>query len=821
MTGPTRVIGKFEILEPLGRGAMGIVYKARDRELGRVVALKVLREGEDASPAVVMRFHREAELAGRLRHANIVSVHEAGEVADPGLSEPVRFIAMDYIEGPTLADQLPSFAGKTPAAVAVVETIARAIHFAHEKGIVHRDIKPANVLMDENGQPMVTDFGLARDVTSADGMTRSGVALGTPHYMAPEQVRGDVKHIDARTDVYALGVLLYEMASGRPPFAGGTIAEIYFRILNETPPASGMPRELAVIAGKAMEKEPDRRYPTAAAFADDLKRYLVGEPISARPPSVAYLLKRSMVRHRWVLAAVGAILVAASVGVAAIASSRAAGRKEEQRRKVEPLLEKAREAVEQAERRFLLPGTTVGEIASAFDEAAALAEQAASLDPDSAEALTLLGRVLWRRGGYERAHDVLTRAIAASPKLARPYFYRIRNTLARHAAKPALPAEALPQLRADVDALKRLEHSAGEAVFVEIAISFVEDRDEVVVKAWRERAADLRRAPDAHELLVYVGQSLLATGDGEGAAAVLAEAARAAPGSYLAHYRLGEALTALRRFPEADAAYTAAIQLRPDLWLFRNNRGSARAEAVRLDEAIDDFSHAIRMSGDEAVLAYGNRGRAKLLKGDFAGAEADYRRVMQLDPKDLTAVRKVADIALDLRRPAEAIPFYERLLASGRTADLLARYGVAIAQSGDLAKADELFVEAIGLDERSVDAWFNHGLVYAARRNHEEALKCMTRCLEIDPEYEMARLQRGLSHFMTGRHAEAADDLERYLRKDAANVQARRFLGDASFHLERWARCVELLQPLEGEGALDDEQRNHLRDALKRTKKEE
>jgi WD40 repeat protein/tetratricopeptide (TPR) repeat protein len=318
-----RYFGDYELKGVLGQGGMGIVYRARQLSLNRPVALKMIRAGIWADEDEVRRFRNEAEAIANLDHPRIVTIHEVGQY------QGRHYFSMKLVEGPSLDQRLGDYAAAPRAAARLVAEVARAVHHAHQRGILHRDLKPSNILLDPEGHPHVTDFGLARRIGGDGALSLSGSILGTPQYMSPEQAAGQRRAITTATDVYGLGAILYATLTGKPPFQSDSVAETLEQVRGRAPePPSKLnqrvPRDLEVICLKCLEKDPHRRYDSAAAVADDLGRFLGGEPIQARRVSQVERLVSWCRRNPRLAGAVGAA-AAALVAVAVLSVLYAAG----------------------------------------------------------------------------------------------------------------------------------------------------------------------------------------------------------------------------------------------------------------------------------------------------------------------------------------------------------------------------------------------------------------------------------------------------------------------------------------------------------------
>jgi WD40 repeat protein/tRNA A-37 threonylcarbamoyl transferase component Bud32/tetratricopeptide (TPR) repeat protein len=450
----------YEVLGVLGRGGMGMVLKARHTVLGRLSAIKVPLPHHLTSAEARERFLREARSAARLRHPHICPIYEVGE------ADGLPFLIMGFIQGETLRDRARRAPPSPRDAAAIVGVLARAVHYAHEQGVIHRDIKPANVLIDaETHQPILMDFGLAKELgEDASQLTHSGQIMGTPAYMAPEQAAGRLDHIGPTTDVYALGAVLYELLTGRPPFAGGT-AEVLHKLQTEDPPpprklVPRLHRDLETVCLKALAKEPHRRYESALALAEDLERFSTGEAIRARREGLAARLWRRARRSPLTVAAGLALLLA--VGAAGLL--------------VWHYLEVRR--VEDADARVQREIGAIDATPASVARAETALDELAALSPEQAAA---------RR---KALHEKLAEVIDA---LLRRDILRDKDKKRLEAGLDLLAARA-PALEADLRAGWKQRYTGFDKVFHVTADSPKADRDEV------DPAGRLR--PDGKALVV-------------------------------------------------------------------------------------------------------------------------------------------------------------------------------------------------------------------------------------------------------------------------------------------------------------------------------
>ncbi len=808
------VLTRYEILEEVGRGGMGIVYRARDLRLGRIVALKALREdlrpGQDAE----VRFDREAEILARLSHANVVGI------LDSGRWQGRMYLVMEWVDGEPLHLLLARRTTDLRPALAILEKAARAVHHAHLQGVVHRDLKPANILVAANGEPKIADFGLARLVGDPVELTRSGAQVGTPLYMSPEQARGESGVIGFPTDVYALGVILYEVLTGRPPHSGQSAGEVLARILRDEPIpprrlASWVPRDLETIALTAIDKDPKRRYGTSEALADDLRRFLAGEPILARRAGVLRLAWRWVGRHGRLSAAAGALVLSLALF--------AVWRREEAVRADGAVLEEAaglRGDLETREARIAAlsgPGAPAlvhanGELATvpvrdwfeARSQALDVLDRLAALE---GRLSTGAGRERLDRPSIDRRRREL--ALEAAEQATELGQYGLAETWIARAGAAGLTevergerlsrvrraaadrvAEGLGAARAILDRAARWSGAEAEA-FDRSSIELVRLRSPELVRLlldpefldsdrpWQRRLAiavlgkigdpatkgpegtDACEALSARlraldlgadaELAVALARALGQLGDSRGYVAVLERRMTASPGD-LFHAATAAAWEGAGR-PVLSEADLAAI---PDPMRRARLAAWLAAQAGDADRAVALLDESIATGQAAGVLDFLIRAELHLQLGDLDRALADFDRALERDPRSAKARMGRGVIAYERKDPASALAEWNRALEmEPGWAALHHCAGLACEAMGDFEGALDAFDRALARAPSHVACWLEKGSALLRLRRLDEARAAFRRAIELDATSAEARYSQAMERSLAGDKPEA------------------------------------------------------------------
>jgi eukaryotic-like serine/threonine-protein kinase len=838
----------YDVLAELGRGAMGVVYKARHLRLNRLVALKMILAGEHAGPRERERFEAEARAIARLRHPHIVQIYEFGE------NEGRPFVCLELATGGNLAQRLQKQPLSPPVAAALLEMLARAVQYAHDQHIVHRDLKPGNILLEPSDEhrgvliggqgkaayfePKIADFGLAKLLDAQQDNEASAIMVdtdrpvGTPPYMAPEQAgrvgrKGQsASGEDGRpTDIYALGAILYELLTGRPPFLGATVIDTLQQVVAREPVAPrhlqpSVPRDLETICLACLRKQPHRRYASALDLAADLRRFLDDKPIQQRRPAFweppLRWARRRPAAAAWVALGMAAALTAIVGGLYFL------NHKDEwARTRVLSSLRQFRQARDEA----LFQGAVLATVATSADDWTAI-------DVESSAAA--VQRALVRADMDDRAEP----GLAHSPYLTateqtelRESCYELLLVLAQASGQPRPGlSRAESQTRAQtglqiLDRAARLGHE-GKAWHLWRAELLSKTGDATAAAQEKRRAEELPPASASDFFLT--GLTLWQTGDVDKASACFTQALRLQPNHFEAQYFLARAALDEGKATEARIGLTACIAQRPDFAWTYLLRGLALVDLEAWDEAQKDFTAAADLNPGDTVhyAALVNRGRNWMRQAKFAEAEGDLTAAIALRPLDFHAHFQLAQVrdrtgryadanreyeaAMGLRPDLALIPrqrgsfrndrneleaalsdFQQAIkleLAGARSPRLAGDYvscgGILNAQK-HYAQAVAYYDLALKLDPVRASAWYLRGDSLLAQKQFADAEQSFTQCLAVDGEYDSALRGRGAARMALGDFPGALEDYAHSARiKRTANILTHR--GWAYFFSEAW-----------------------------------
>jgi tetratricopeptide (TPR) repeat protein len=807
---PANDLGKYVKLGILGRGGMGVVVKAWDRQLRRHVALKFL---ETTSAEDLKRFQREAQLAASLRHPNIVQVHEMGSIRGRA------FIAMDYVRGSSMEKLGGKLAPKR--VLEIMSPICDALAAAHSREIVHRDIKPHNIMIDlaagsdtRNGRfhPFIMDFGLAKVVSVDSSLSMSGVIMGTPHYMSPEQASGELGRVDHRTDIYSLGATMYWLLAGRPPIDGETPLQIVLRLQTEEPPPlrrenPRVPAEVETIVMKCLAKDRNQRYQSAAELKEDIDLYLADQPIKARPPSLTYLLKHKIRRHKaWVIAGSVFFVLLAAITAGFVQRLRVAPQaavESAKREQALALYNKARVQVDKSrtERSSLARVERRERLATAIADL----DQAIRLDPDDANFYFYRAEakyLLWHGKSSLADYD---KALTLDPRLGEAIYRRIMvNVLQIHdgydiaigmtMGRPRLllipfsssidPAA----IRSDAERLRVLGDQPAKVRCVEGVLLFHENKLEDATNAF----ADSERIESFADPIALKAFVRLQTENGGGYQAAIDDLNR-------------------------------AITLDPNMPLFYVLRAVAHANAPpeprrprddstdSLDKAMEDVEQAIEITPDAADL-YVIQGYIALMQHDVERALQAAGKAGELEPENPRVAMIDAMISWTRGDRTAALATLDAAIQRSESyAPLYYLKGLFFVGARDLTRADQAFndylaripeaqkqptrdyydrAKAIGILLDDIGKWVNPEASLAAAR------QCVKEGRADEAEAEYRRLVRSLGLSPKSRQSigepkqkEMLIEANLYLAAAAAKRRERREQPNVTHHLRAAARA--------------------------------
>jgi tetratricopeptide (TPR) repeat protein len=832
-TGGPKRVGNYEILGELGRGGMGVVYKARDLQLKRVVALKMVLAGAHAGAQDMARFRAEAEAAARLQHTNIVQIYEVGE------QEGYPYFSLEFVDGKSLAQKLLGIPLPDKQAAEMTEQLARAMDTAHKRGVVHRDLKPGNVMLTSDGVPKITDFGLAKRLDDNTGQTATGTVMGTPSYMAPEQAMGNIKAIGPAADTYALGAMLYEMLTGRPPFQAATMIDTLDQVCHDEPvPPSRLqpklPRDLETICLKCLQKEAAKRYDSAMALADDLGRFLRDEPIRARPTSAWERAVKWARRRPAIVALIGVSALALLSIVVLIIWQNA---------NLQVEVKAAREAQEEATR-----GEQLAKVRADVEQLLRQGELAYR-DQNWQEASRRFTAALDRIGEEAELDDVRTQARdwlektrprvrdAEAYRKARDRYDRFRKffddarfheTLFTGADAGANRAtartEALQALKlfgvtpdskdppqvdpAYFNAAEKAEITAKTyALLLLLAEAEARTMPQEPLPERRRKAAQalaiLDRAtklelPLTKAFYLQRARYLAQSGDAAGAKKDLEAATQLKPSAELDYFLTGSDAYHRGDLPSAIRDFEQALRLQPDAFWPQYLLAICYLKSQRPTEAKASLTACLGRRPD-FVWAYLLRGFAESELGNFEAAEADFQNALDRRPnpadqygmyvyRGVMRLRKgqldeaAADFQKAIALQPNAYPAYVNL--------------AQVYQKQDKADAAiQQFDQAIRLDPNQAALYRNRARLQRDRKNLPAALQDLDRAIALEtgagPSAELLedQLERGRLLMQTDKAA-AVDTFDQAIKINPEYAPAHRLRGEALLDLKRYENAV-------------------------------
>jgi tetratricopeptide (TPR) repeat protein/tRNA A-37 threonylcarbamoyl transferase component Bud32 len=834
--GDRKIVAGYEILGELGRGGMGVVYKARQLRLNRLVALKVVLAGAHASDSQLVRFYTEAEAVAGLQHPNIVQIYEVGT------HDELPYFSLEYVDGGSLADKLDRKPQPPKEAARILEAIVRGVVCAHEHGIIHRDLKPANVLLTTDGVAKITDFGLAKRLESDTSQTKSGTLMGTPNYMAPEQAAGNTKEVGPRSDQYALGAMLYEMLTGRPPLVGTTLVETLDLVKNKEPlPPSrlqpGVPRDLETICLKCLQKEPDKRYSSAESLGLDLKHFLAGEPIRARPVSHAERAWRWCRRNPRVAMLTGTVLVLLATALAAVTAlgvthsrqqAAEARRLDDERKAAEETRQLAQQRLEQATETI-----KTGDHKRALEQlrwTTPLFEAAPDLEDVRAAWRELRSQVeLYAE--FKNVLDGVRFAFnSGSPRRKQQAQGECRQLIELNEqihARTGRASAGLPPLSAEQQQLFREDEFESLLIAALLEIDLARGGDLAARQAAARRAIDwLGRADrvlpgmrvvyanrcecwgtlgnkDADEADKARAQSIKPTSAVDHFWHGVANHSRAEkarregnlnethyyyrkeiaeyaallqlrPDHFWGYFNWANCQIALNNWDDALVGYCACIRIRPDFPWPYNNLGTVLLRQHQNMQALRAYDSALAISSDYAE-ARANRGIAYYKLGKLSDAVADLDRAIELNPDSAEAHAYRGMTFAKLGEPGAALAELDRAI------ELNSNYDLAYEHRADVRRGQKQFEQAIADYTRALSLTADKGPVYLklADVHHDmgrddDAINDCTEALAHNPKYAEAAYKRAGFYVERKDYARARDDYTTVLTLFPTAVEPRR-----------------------------------------------
>ncbi|MFH1228273.1 MAG: tetratricopeptide repeat protein [Planctomycetota bacterium] len=805
--------GKYTVEKKLGQGGMGAVYLALDPALNRRVALKVITSTD---PELLERFQREASAVAKLKHPNIVQVYEAGIVPTGGSAlNKQHYFTMDYIEGVSL-DALIKSKNKTSLQnlVKIILQTATALHYAHSQGIIHRDIKPANIMITKQGQAYITDFGLAKQLTGLDrSLTLTGTTIGTPDYMPPEQAMGQKDQIDPRSDIFSLGATLYHCITGRTPFSGKELYEVLNKVINDDPTTPSsiikiIPKDLETICLKCLNKDKTRRYQTADALAQDLKRYLEGGQITAKRTSYVSKLRFRFIKNKTAsLSILGAAVILAIVVTSLLVSS------SNKRQLIARYRQEAQQAFDKEK----------------YDQARTISNKLLVLSPDDEAIKDILNKseqIINEREAKKQQEDAKIKEAAVKEQKIVDLRAQAKAVLDKATVAPT-PDQKI-QFAQDALAIDPTFGDAWQVIGyvykgkAKLENAANETYRNLMDKAFEYFSKAIKTTPTlAYSYYERALITLFTRNKPDEAMPDFQKVIELDPNSHIGWFSQGNINSKKAQYDEGIQNYTKAIELYPDYELAYTNRGTCYAYKAQsepdtdihrelLDKALADYQKVIELNRSN-VQAYCNRGNTYNEMGQLDKAIADYGQAIKLDSGYIEAYRtrgsaynkKIESLRGKLGADAiqelvaKAIADYDTIIGlNPNAAEAYHGRGITYDINGQLDKAIADYDQAIRLNPGYVEAYNSRGTSYGQKGETDKAFADYNAAVRLNPEYAPAHYNRGDIYYDRG-------ELDKAIEDYAAAVRLRYPLAYYNLALSHYEKSKMVSRPDEQKELMD------------------